>query len=59
MLVKQMLKGAWWSWNITVEWKGPLMVHELSYTHHHLAMMSLLDDLLFDAQLNSGFCRLL
>ena len=38
-----------------VKQKGPLMVHDLSYTH----TMSHFGDLLFDTQLNSGFCGLL
>ena len=59
MLVKQTLKGVQHSKNVTIEWKGLLMVHDLSYTHDWLAVMSKLDDLFFNAQLNSSFCGLL
>ena len=59
VLVKQTLKGMWHSQNIVVEQKGPLTVHDLTYAHDQLVAMSHLDDLLFNAQLNSGFCGLL
>ena len=46
VLVKCTLKGACHSQNITVQWKGPLMVQNLCYIHDWLTQ---LDNLLFNA----------
>ena len=59
MLVKCTLKGARRSNNHSVKCKAALTVHDLSYAHDHATLTSLLNILLFDAQLNSGFCSLL
>ena len=59
VLIKCMLKGACCSCNTTMHWRGPLMVQNLCFVHNCLATSLQLDDILFDAQINTGFCGLL
>ena len=59
VLIKCTLKGTCRSKTHGIECKVVLTVHDLSYAHNHATLTSPLDILLFDTQLNSGFCGLL